>query len=259
MRGDEMEVHLIPILQDNYVYLLHDPNSKETICIDPGTSKEVLDFLTLNHWKLKEIWNTHHHSDHIGGNLELQKITGCEIVGFSGDEGRIPGLGRKVKEGDVLSVGEYLFQVIEVPGHTLGHIAYYASSEHLLFPGDTLFAMGCGRLFEGTSEQMWGSLKKLKELPDETQVYCTHEYTLSNTRFALSVEPHNEELKERMRWVQSQRAKDLPTLPSRISLEKKTNPFLRVEGEMHPEDSTRFKAASPGELFKKLRLLKDSF
>jgi hydroxyacylglutathione hydrolase len=177
-----LEIVTLPVLDDNYIYLVHEPLSGETAAVDPAVAEPVLMQLRQNNWKLTTIFNTHHHSDHIGGNLELKRQTGCRIIASEHDRHRIPGIDQTVNEGDVVSLGKQQARILFTPGHTLGHIVYYFEQDKLLFCGDTLFAMGCGRLFEGTADQMWQSLQKLKTLPPDTQIYCTHEYTLNNGR-----------------------------------------------------------------------------
>ncbi|GAB4351739.1 MAG: hydroxyacylglutathione hydrolase [Methylohalobius crimeensis] len=224
-----LEIVQLPVLSDNYVYLLHEPESDRTAVVDPAEAGPVLAALKTRGWRLTHVLNTHHHWDHVGANLALKEATGCKIVGFRGDSGRIPGIDRQVIEDDIVALGAARATVLEVPGHTRGHIAYWFPEEDALFCGDTLFALGCGRLFEGTPEHMWNSLDKLRDLPDSTRVYCAHEYTLSNARFALTLEPDYPPLLDRVRQVESLRAEGLPTVPSTLGEEKATNPFLRVD------------------------------
>ncbi len=224
-----LEIRQIPVLNDNYVYLAHDGESGATAVVDPAVGGPVVDALEDKGWTLTHILNTHHHGDHTGANLELKARYGCTIVGPAADRDRIPGIDIEVKDGDTYSLGNAPAQVFDVPGHTRGHIAYWFRETGALFCGDTLFAMGCGRLFEGSPEQMWNSLSKLKALPDETRVFCAHEYTEANGRFALTVEPGNAALVERMKDVRRKRAAGMPTVPSTIALEKATNPFFRPD------------------------------
>ena len=212
--------------------------------VDPAESAPVLEALTVHGWKLDFIFNTHHHPDHVGANTALKKETGCEIVGFADDAARIPGITRRVREGDRVRLGEAKAEVIFIPGHTLGHIAYYFAKEKALFCGDTIFSLGCGRLFEGTPAQMFSSLQRLAALPGDTQIYCAHEYTESNGCFALTIEPENKTLKERMEEVRHLREEDKPTVPSTLAMELATNPFLR---------------AKTVEEFARIRALKDNF
>lgn len=253
-----LKIIQIPVLTDNYIYLLHDTISGETAAVDPAVAEPVLQVLKQRGWQLTYIFNTHHHGDHVGGNLELKQHTGCQIIGANADKYRIPAIDKTVKEGDMVKLGTHTAQVIATAGHTSGHIVYYFADDNALFCGDTLFVMGCGRLFEGSAEQLWQSLQKLKALPAETRVYCAHEYSEANARFALSVEPDNVALQQKMLFVQQQRAENLPTVPSTISDELATNPFLR-------EDSPALRATinaianTSVEVFTKLRRLKDSF
>lgn len=224
-----LEIEQLPVLRDNYVYLLHDPGSGATAVVDPAVAAPVLDALARRRWRLSHILNTHHHNDHVGGNLELKAVTGCTIVGNRDDAARIPGIDVRVGEGDRVAVGEATAEVIAVSGHTLGHIAYWFADANALFCGDTLFSLGCGRLFEGSAGEMWASLCKLRALPDATAVYCAHEYTESNARFALSIDPENQALQARAAEVTTLRATGRPTVPSALGVEKRANPFLRAD------------------------------
>ncbi|MDO8939860.1 MAG: hydroxyacylglutathione hydrolase [Methylicorpusculum sp.] len=253
-----LDIIQIPVLNDNYIYLLHDPASKETAVVDPALASPVLERLDQQGWKLNYIFNTHHHQDHVGGNLELKTQTGCRIIGAYKDRERIPGIDKTVAQGDWIKLGEVKMQVMETPGHTSGHIVYHAIEDRLLFCGDTLFAMGCGRLFEGTAEQLWNSLKLLRDLPDETKVYCAHEYTLNNGRFALTVEPDNQDLVHRLLKVEDLRKVNAPTIPSTIGLEKKTNPFFRAD-KPSLQTSVGRECESSLSIFTRLRAMKDKF
>ncbi len=222
-----LEIDQIPVLNDNYVYLLHDHAGGATAVVDPAVSESVLDALLQRNWHLTHILNTHHHGDHVGGNLALKTKTGCTIVGPRADQDRIPGLDVALGDGDTYQLGESTTRVFDVPGHTRGHIAFWFECDRALFCGDTLFALGCGRLFEGTPAQMWSSLSKFANLPGDTRVYCAHEYTQANGQFALSVEPENEALQARMEKVNALRSRGEPTIPSTLGEELATNPFLR--------------------------------
>ncbi|MGB3811162.1 MAG: hydroxyacylglutathione hydrolase [Parvibaculum sp.] len=224
----KLEIHQFEALKDNYGYLVHEPSTGATAAIDTPEVAPILKALDAKGWKLTHILNTHHHFDHAGGNAELKAKTGCMIVGPKGERDLIPDIDRAVGEGDIIELGAARARVIEVPGHTRGHIAYSFGEDHVVFVGDTLFALGCGRLFEGTAEQMWTSLGKLMALPDDTTVYCAHEYTQSNARFALSVEPQNAALVSRAKDIDAKRARGEWTVPTTIGLEKATNPFLRA-------------------------------
>ncbi|MGQ0659748.1 hydroxyacylglutathione hydrolase [Sphingosinicella sp.] len=223
-----IEVVRIPVLSDNYVWLVHEPDSGETTVIDPAVADPVLAEVVKHGWQITQIWNTHWHPDHTGGNAAIKAATGCTVTAPAAEAGRIPTLDRAVGEGDIVCLGEIEAEVIEVPAHTAGHIAYLLPSECAAFVGDTLFAMGCGRLFEGTPAQMHANMQRLAALPPDTLVYCAHEYTLANGRFALTVEPDNRALVERMAEVEALRARGEATVPTTIALERATNPFMRA-------------------------------
>lgn len=245
-------------LNDNYIYLIHDPHSTETAVVDPALAQPVLAELAKRGWRLTYILNTHHHSDHVGGNLELKARTGCQIIGAKADKQRIPGIDRCVEGLDSVAVGAHRAQVIATPGHTNGHIVYYFADDDALFCGDTLFVMGCGRLFDGTIGQLWRSLQTLKALPPETRVYCAHEYTQANGRFALTVEPDNKALQEKMARVGQFRALLQPTVPSTLAEELATNPFLRTDS-LSLQKALGLQGKSEREIFASLRGLKDVF
>ena len=223
-----LEIVQIPALSDNYIYLAHDPATGATVVIDPAVPEPVLAAAAERGWRISDIWNTHWHPDHTGGNLAVKAATGCRIIGPAGEAERIPGIDRQVSDGDTVTLGETSAVVIDVPGHTLGHNAYWLARDEILFCGDTLFALGCGRLFEGTPAQMHASLGRLMALPDTAQVYCAHEYTQANARFAVTIEPHNAALAERIVAIDAARARGEPTVPSTIGLERATNPFTRA-------------------------------
>jgi hydroxyacylglutathione hydrolase len=223
-----IEIARVPVLSDNYVWLAHEPGSGETAVIDPAVAVPVLDAAAARGWSITQIWNTHWHPDHTGGNAEIKAATGCIITGPVAEAARIATLDRTVGEGDRVRLGPIEAEVIEVPAHTAGHIAYYLPSEQVAFVGDTLFAMGCGRLFEGTAEQMFANMQRLAALPDETRVYCAHEYTLSNGRYALSAEPDNQAIAARLAVVEAARERGEATVPTTIGLERATNPFMRA-------------------------------
>jgi hydroxyacylglutathione hydrolase len=249
---------MFPCLQDNYGFLLHDPDAQLTAAIDTPDAGAILAELQSKAWRLTHILNTHHHADHAGGNLRLKERTGCRIVGPRADAARIPGIDIEVAEGDVFAFGSHPVRVHDTPGHTRGHIVYFLPDDEIAFVGDTLFAMGCGRLFEGTPAQMWGSLRKISAWPSGTQLYCAHEYTQANARFALTVEPGNQALIERANEVNRMRAAGRPTIPTTLRQELATNPFMRAA-------SPELKAAIglPGAdevaVFAKTRALKDAF
>src|SRR4051794_3721111 len=221
-----LTVHQFPCLSDNYGFLARDEATGLAACVDTPEAGAILRELKTLGWKLDLILNTHWHPDHAGGNADIVKATGARIVGPA-EVTRISAVDREVKGGDEVMLGETRFQVIETGGHTLGHIAYFDATDRIAFVGDTLFALGCGRLFEGTAEQMWTSLQRLAALPDDTTVYCAHEYTASNARFALSADD-DPALKARAEAVFAARERGEPTVPTTIGLEKATNPFLRA-------------------------------
>lgn len=222
-----LEIALIPCLTDNYAALIHAPHTGETLLVDAPDAATITSALGVRSWRLTHILITHHHGDHTGGVAPLKADYGCDVFGSAVEAERIPGLDRELTEASTITFSGQEIRVLETPGHTLGHLTYYIPSQKLAFTGDTLFSLGCGRIFEGEAEMMWRSLQKITRLPDDTAVCCGHEYTLSNGRFALGVEPENDMLRRRMADVERLRAKGLPTLPTTIGLEKATNPFLR--------------------------------
>lgn len=253
----ELEIRQIPVLKDNYVYLLREPDSGAVAAVDPSVAGPVMEALDREGWRLTHIINTHHHNDHTGGNREIKAATGCTIVGPRADRDRIPEIDIEVGDGDTYRFGAAEARVYDVPGHTRGHIAYWFAGSRALFCGDTLFIMGCGRVFEGTAAQMWNSLSKLKALPPETRVFCAHEYTQANARFALTVEPGNSDLVARARTIDAMRAAGKSTVPGTMGEELATNPFLRA-------DLPALQAAvgSPGDpvaTFATIRQRKDKF
>lgn len=253
-----LEIVQLPVLNDNYIYLIHEPVSAQTAVIDPALSQPVLDTLKHKGWTLNFILNTHHHWDHVGANLELKEKTHCKILASEWDQARIPGIDKTLNHGDRIRLGKMVANVIATPGHTLGHIVYHFPQCNALFCGDTLFSMGCGRLFEGSAKQMWHSLQQLKQLPKETQIYCTHEYTLENAKFAITLEPDNYQLLQRIEQVNQLRAKNKTTIPSTMEQELATNPFLR-EDSPALQQSINMTNLPNVEIFKKIRELKDNF
>lgn len=253
-----LDIHMFPCLSDNYGFLVHDREAGLTATIDTPDAEAILAELQARNWHLTHIINTHHHADHAGGNLALKEATGCEIIGPRADAGRIPGIDRQVGEGDEFTFGTHRVRVFDTPGHTRGHVVYYLPDDGVAFVGDTLFAMGCGRLFEGTPGQMWASLQKLLALPADTRMYCAHEYTQANGKFALTVEPDNAALVERVREVAELRARDQPTVPTTLALERATNPFLRPASR-GLRATLGMSAASDEDVFARTRALKDEF
>lgn len=229
---------------DNYGFLVHSPDTGETAAIDTPETDKIIMACEEKGWALTHIWNTHHHFDHVGGNLELQKLFGVEILGPGHDRKRIPGLTQGVSGGDSFSFGGHDVHVMDTPGHTTSHIIYHIPSAGAAFVGDTLFVLGCGRLFEGTPQQMYASLQMICNLPPQTQLYCAHEYTLSNAKFALTVEPDNPDLVDYVAKARTLRDAGEPTVPTTVAMELKTNPFVR---------------AGNAERLGEIRLAKDNF
>lgn len=222
-----LEIVPIPVLTDNYVWLVHDPDSGETAAVDPSVADPVLDAAAARGWRISQVWNTHWHPDHTGGNDAIRAATGCTITGPAEAE-RVSKMDRIVAGGDRARIGDFEAELIDIPAHTAGHVAFHLPAASVVFTGDTLFAMGCGRLFEGTAAQMYANMQRLASLPPATRVFCGHEYTLANGRFALTVEPDNRALVERVAAVQAARDRGEVTLPTTIALERATNPFMRA-------------------------------
>jgi hydroxyacylglutathione hydrolase len=223
-----LDVVRIPVLSDNYIWLVRETKSGAVMVVDPAVAEPVLAEADARGWTITHIWNTHWHPDHTGGNAAIKEATGCVIVGPAAESERIPTLDIQVRGGDVVLFGATEAHVIDVPAHTAGHIAFHFADAHIAFVGDTLFAMGCGRLFEGTADQMFDNMRKLEALPDDTMVYCAHEYTQSNGRYALTAEPGNAALIARMNDVDAARARGEATVPTTIGQERATNPFMRA-------------------------------
>lgn len=251
-----------PCLSDNYGYLIHDESTGETAAIDTPDAATYQQELDKRGWKLTHIFNTHHHWDHVGGNLDLKKQNGdnVQVFGPVDEKEKIPGLNVAVGGGDSVSFGGSVGKVMNVGGHTLGHIAYHFPEEQTVFVGDSLFALGCGKMFEGTPTQFWTSLKGLRELPDETLVYCAHEYTEGSAKFAVSVEPGNADLMNRFDEIKAKRSRGEPTVPSKMGDEKKTNPFLRADlSEEIRKNVGVTSGDSDADAFGKIRRAKDNF
>lgn len=239
-----LEIVRIPALRDNYIWLVHDSASGETMVVDPAEAEPVLAAAAERGWTIGQIWNTHWHPDHTGGNAAIKAATGAKITGPAAEADKIPTLDIAVREGDIVRLGDHAATVIETPAHTAGHVSFHFADDAAVFVGDTLFAMGCGRLFEGDAAQMYANMQRLAALPGETLVYAGHEYTQANGRYALTAEPDNQAIVTRMRAVDAARARGEATLPTTIAEERATNPFVR--------------AASPGQLAER-RAAKDAF
>ncbi len=255
---DSLQVNLVNCLSDNYSYIISNPISKKAIVIDPAEANPIIKSINKLGVTLEYILITHHHADHVGGNIELKEKYKCKIVGFKNDATRIPGIDIKVQDREVFNFEDEEIELNFAPGHTSGHIFYYFKKNKLAFVGDVVFSLGCGRIFEGTVNQMYDSVMKVKSLPDETKLYCGHEYTEGNLKFCLAYDSNNQELKKRGLEVKELRQKGIPTIPTTILAEKKNNIFFRCS-----EDSIinklGLKGASSQEVFKKLRELKDNF
>jgi hydroxyacylglutathione hydrolase len=251
-----LQVHQFPCLSDNYGFLIHDPASGQTAVIDTPETARILAEADAKGWGITQIWNTHWHPDHAGGNAEIKRKTGASVTGPAEVEriGQKPD--RVVDEGDVVKLGALEARVLNVGGHTLGHIAYVFDAEKIAFVGDALFSMGCGRLFEGTPQQMWTSLQKIAALPPESTLYCAHEYTEANAKFAIYYDPVNRDLQARIAEVKRLRAEGKPTVPMKLETELRTNPFLRAPQLKH---SIMKPDATDVEAFADLRARKDSF
>ena len=251
-------IEIVPVLNDNYVYILHNEKDKLTAVIDPGDPKPVIKKLDEKKWKLDEIINTHHHSDHIAGNETLKSFYNCKLIAPFADKNRINEVTDFVSDNDTIKLAGFRTKVISTPGHTLGHVCYFLEDEKILFSGDTLFRLGCGRVFEGTMEQMKTSLDKLKKLPNETIIYCGHEYTLSNAKFCMKLLPSEVKLKEKYDEIMELRINNSSTIPFLLQEEKNLNPFLRC-------DNINFKKIidhenkSSLDTFSYIRLQKDNF
>ena len=239
-----MRIEIIPCLQDNYSYLIIDESNNFACVIDPSESKPIINFVENNNITLRYILNTHHHYDHIGGNKDLKEKFGSTVVGFEKDSHRIPKIDILLKDNQIWKAENFVAKVIHVPGHTSGHICFHFFNERLAFTGDTLFSLGCGKIFEGTYEEMFNSLNKLKSLPAETKIYCGHEYTLNNSKFCLKYDPKNTKLQKKIKNIENKIKNGLPTVPSSIKDELDCNIFLRSNNL---------------ESFIKLRDLKDNF
>jgi len=239
-----MKIEIIPCLQDNYAYLIIDEKKNIGCAIDPSESAPIIEYLEKNKINLKFILNTHHHFDHVGGNKKLKEKYGASVIGFKGDKDKIPGIDILVDDQEIWKYESFESKIIHIPGHTLGHVCFYFYNNKSIFTGDTLFSLGCGRIFEGTHSQMYESLKKIKNLPQDTKVFCGHEYTIQNSKFCMLHDKNNENLKKKIKEVKKKLHNNLPTIPSTIKDELECNIFLRSNNI---------------ETFSKLRDLKDNF
>jgi len=239
-----MKIEIIKCLQDNYSYLIIDEKDQKACVVDPGEAKPIINYIENNKIKLKYILNTHHHYDHVGGNIELKEKYNLNIIGFRSDQYRIPGITALVDDGQIWKEDNFEAKIYHVPGHTSGHIVFYFFKENIIFTGDTLFSLGCGKIFEGTHKQMFNSLNKIKELPKNTEIFCGHEYTLQNSNFCLANDPKNLKLKEKIIEIKKNVKNNLPSIPTKLSDELELNIFLK---------------AKDLKSFSKLRDLKDNF
>ncbi|MCR2834593.1 hydroxyacylglutathione hydrolase [Parerythrobacter lacustris] len=250
-----LQIHQFPCLSDNYGYLLHDSASGETACIDTPDAEEYLRQAAAKGWRITHIWNTHWHPDHAGGNAEIKAATGCEVIAPA-EVAKLNQPDRVVAHGDAVRIGKHEAQVIDVSGHTNGHIAYHLPDAGMAFVGDSVFALGCGRMFEGTPEQFWASLERIKALPPETTLYCAHEYTQSNARFARHADPDNAALQAYAAEIDAKRSRGEATVPTQLARELATNPFLRADD---PVLAAKWGGSTPAETFAALRAGKDNF
>ena len=239
-----MKIEIIPCLQDNYSYLIIDNKKKIACVIDPSESKPIIEYLEKNEIKLKFILNTHHHYDHVGGNKKLKNLYKAKVLGFEGDKNRIPEIDIFFKDNEIWKFENFVSKIIHIPGHTLGHIGFYFHKEKSIFTGDTLFSLGCGKIFEGTYSQMFNSINRIKKLPLNTKIYCGHEYTDQNSKFCLLHDQNNQKLKDKIKEISEKLKRKIPTIPSTIKDEMECNIFLKSKNL---------------ETFSKLRDLKDNF
>lgn len=253
-----LAVHVIPVLEDNYSFFLRELSTGKTAVVDPAEAVPIARYIDQHGGQLDFILNTHHHRDHTGGNLALKERYQAKVLGPASDASRIPGMDSPLIDRQVFALGESRAQIFHIPGHTSGHTALWFAEEKALFCGDTLFTLGCGFLFEGTPEQMWTSLSRLRDLPDDAWVFCGHEYTLENAEFAVHFDGENPQLQSYVRKAQAKRATQMPTVPSRLGDEKSSNPFLRAD---HPEIAIKLglTGGSPAQVFAEIRRLKNEY
>ncbi|KAG4961441.1 hypothetical protein AAZX31_13G326700 [Glycine max] len=257
--SSSLQIELVPCLKDNYAYLLHDVDTGTVGVVDPSEAVPIIDALSRKNRNLTYILNTHHHHDHTGGNVELKARYGAKVIGSGTDKERIPGIDIHLNDGDKWMFAGHEVRVMDTPGHTRGHISFYFPGSGAIFTGDTLFSLSCGKLFEGTPQQMLSSLKKIMSLSDDTNIYCGHEYTLNNIKFALSIEPENEELQSYAAQVAYLRSKGLPTIPTTLKVEKACNPFLRTSSAAIRQSLKIAATANDAEALGVIRQAKDNF
>ena len=253
-----MNIEIISCLNDNYSYLIHDNKSNTVAIIDPSEFAPCDKIISKKYKKLDFILNTHHHYDHVGGNKELKKKYNSKILGFKSDKERIPNIDKLLEDNEEFNIGSIKFTTLFIPGHTAGHIAFYSKTEKVFFTGDTLFSMGCGRVFEGTYNQMFNSLSRIKDLPEDTKIYCGHEYTQKNIEFCIKYNPNNDLLKKTKNTIEEKLKNGEPSIPSTLLKEKQMNIFLRTD-DLDVKNILNLKKASNLEVFTKLRDLKDNF
>ncbi|MEE9347723.1 MAG: hydroxyacylglutathione hydrolase [Robiginitomaculum sp.] len=258
LKNNGLKIKMFPCRSDNYGFLVHDPVSGQTASIDTPDPDVIMQEAQAAGWTLTHIFNTHHHFDHVGGNKAIKDALGVTIIGPRAEASKIPHIDIAVGEGDTAALGHHKAAVFDTPAHTLGHIAYHFADDAVIFVGDTLFALGCGRLFEGTPAMMWAAMQKFAALPDATQVYCAHEYTLSNAAFALSVDGANPALIDYVARAKALREKGLPTVPTTIGAEKAANPFMRADTPALRK-SVNMMEASAADVLGEIRRRKDAF
>ena len=253
-----MQIIPIPCLEDNYAYIINDNISQNVGVVDPSESFPIIAYLKKKKLKLNYILNTHHHFDHIGGNQELKKLYNAKVVGFNGDKHRIPGIDITLKDNEKWIFGNSIVKILHIPGHTMGHICFFFEKEKFAFTGDTLFSLGCGRIFEGSHKQMLSSLDKIKKLPKDTKIYCGHEYTYKNAEFCMKHDADNINLKKYFEKIKKLRLNNLPTIPTTLEDELKSNIFLRCD-EKNIKIKLNMENQEDYKVFRKVRDLKDSF
>lgn len=253
-----MKIIPIPCLNDNYAYIVNDVVTKTIGVVDPSEAEPIINYLKKEKLELNYILNTHHHFDHVDGNIELQKLYNSKIIGFIGDKHRIPGINITLNDGEKFDFGKSIVKIIHIPGHTSGHICFFFEKEKIAFTGDTLFSLGCGRIFEGDHKQMLSSLNKIKKLPAKTKIYCGHEYTLKNAEFCMKYDAKNMDLINHFKKVSELRLKNLPTVPSTLEEELKSNIFLRCD-QNDLKIKLNMENADDYKVFTKVRDLKDTF